>query len=255
MADDDVQYKYQSVKVIRGRAASTIAKMKDDGWELESQNTGTLRTDMTFRRVTTPTKTPWLPLAAILGAGVLLLSAGGIVLAVQGRDDTPSATNTPSATASTPSEAPSEEATPTPSEEPTETQPTEPATDEVLTIDNNQDVKTLLTSGEDYALSKAFAKTHEGRKIEFDGNVASAASHNGASTRFDFLIYTGDYSDTVANPGPSFQFRDVNFYDLNLQGRGSGVGMGDNLHIVAEVGEFEPRTGLFLLTPVSTRLR
>lgn len=274
MADDDVQYKYQSVKVIRGREASTIAKMQNDGWELESQNTGTLRTEMTFRRVTTPTKTPWLLLAAILGVGVLLLAIGGIIEAVQGGDDAPSATDTPSATAATPSEEPSEEATPTPpeepseepsetastptevpSEEPTETQPTEPATDEVLTVDNNQDLKTLLTSGEDYALSKAFAKTYEGRKIEFDGNVASAASHNGASTRFDFLIYAGDYSDTVANPGPSFQLRDVNFYDLNLQGRGSGVGMEDNLHIVAEVGEFEPRTGLFLLKPVSTRLR
>ena len=57
----------------------------------------------------------------------------------------------------------------------------------------------------------------------------------------------GDYSETVAGPGPAFQFRDVNLYDLNLQGRGSSVGMGDNLHIVAEVGEFESRSGLFLL--------
>lgn len=51
MADDDVQYEFESVRTIRGREASTIAKWRDDGWELDAQNQGTLRTELTFRRV------------------------------------------------------------------------------------------------------------------------------------------------------------------------------------------------------------
>lgn len=255
MADSgDVQYRYQSMKVIRGRESSTVKKMQSAGWELHSRDQGRLRTEMTFRRVKKPT--PW-GLVAALAAVVVIAVVGGIV-ALQGEDDVPDeatasssegGSETPSENATSPSEEPSEEPTGTETESPT------PATDEVLTVDNNPDLKTLLTKGEDYNLSQRFSKNYEGRTIEFDGNVAYSAPHGNYDTRFDFLIYAGDYSETVAAPGPSFQFRDVNFYDLNLRGRGSSVGMGDDLHIVAEVGAFEPRSGLFLLEPVSTQLR
>ncbi|WP_344305177.1 DUF4839 domain-containing protein [Nocardioides bigeumensis] len=251
----DAQYRYQSMKVIRGRESSTVKKMQSAGWELHTRDQGRLRTEMTFRRVKKPT--PWGLVAALAAVAVVAIAVVGGIVALQGDDVPDEATasssegvsQTPSETATSPSQEPSEEPTAT------ETESSTPVTDEVLTVENNPDLKTLLTKGEDYNLSQAFAKNYEGRTIEFDGNVAYTAPHGNYDTRFDFLIYAGDYSETVAAPGPSFQFRDVNFYDLNLQGRGSSVGTRDNLHIVAEVGAFEPRSGLFLLEPVSTRLR
>lgn len=50
-AGDDVQYLMHVVKTIRGREASTVAKLQNQGWELVSQDSGTLRTELTFRRV------------------------------------------------------------------------------------------------------------------------------------------------------------------------------------------------------------
>lgn len=265
MADNgDVQYRYQSMKVIRGREARTIKKMQNDGWELHTQDQGRLRTEMTFRSVKKPT--PWRLIAAIAVVVILALAVVGGIAALQGGDDASNVatappseglSETPSENAPSPSQEPSEEPTlaETEASAPTETQPSAPAVDEILTVGNNRDLKMLLSSSEDYALSKSFSKTFQGRTIEFDGNVAASAPHGDYDTRFDFLIFGGDYSETVANPGPAFQFRDVNFYDLNVQGRGSSVGTGNNLHIVATVGQFEPRTGLFPLEPASTRLR
>lgn len=273
MADDaEVKYEHQSVKVIRGREANKIAEMQSQRWELVSQTQGKLRTEMAFRRAKKTDYRPWIGAGVLLAVGILLMGSGALL-----GDDEPQPKEPPPAAASTESDdptddpsvtpsEPSESATPTeeqsaepssesPTEEPTEEASEEPDTDAVLTTANNQDLKRLLTSSENYALSKAFASKYQGRSVEFDGNVGDAASHDGASTRFDFLILTGDYSTTVVTPGPTFQFRDVNFYDLNVQGRGSRVGRGTNLHIVAKVGQFEQRTGLFLLDPVSTRLR
>lgn len=263
MADTGVQYRYQAMKVVRGREARTIVKMQNEGWELHAQDQGRLRTTITFRRVKKPT--PWRRIAAIAVAAVVIAVVGGIA-ALQSRDDasraatdTPSEgpSETPSENTPTPSEGPSEEPTATQAEAmpPTLTEPPASTGDETLTVDNNPDLKRLLTTGQDDDLSQAFSKAYEGRKIEFDGNVANTMPHGDYDTRFDFLVFAGDFSETVANPGPSFQYRDVNFYDLNLRGGGSSVGTGDNLHIVAEVGAFEVRTGLFLLEPVATRLR
>lgn len=259
MADSgDVQYRFQSMKVVRGREASTIRKMQSTGWELHSRNQGRLRTEMTFRRVKKPT--PWRLIATLAIVALIVIATVGGVVALQSEEDVSGAASTSSSEGA--GETPSEEST-SPSEEPSATEPESPApteqptpaTDQVLTVANNPDLKTLLTTGENYSLSRTFWEAYEGRTIEFNGNVAYTMQHGNYETRFDFLVYAGDYSKTVANPGPSFQFRDVNFYDLNLQGRGSSVGTGDNLHIVAEVGEFESRSGLFLLEPVSTRLR
>lgn len=264
MADQVQRYEQQTVKAVRGRESSTIARMQGQGWELENESRGRLRTELTFRRP--KPQTPWGLVATVAGAAVAVIAVAAGAIALQARDDAPKAQDARTEIASTPSAEPSDVPTPsppetpteppaTPSDEPTETQPTEPAADEALTVQNNEDLRRLLATGEDYGLSRSFAATYAGRQIEFDGNVASAATNGDYETRFNFLVFAGDFSRTVPGPGPAFQFRDVNFYDLDLQGRGSSVGMGDNLHIVAEVGEFEARTGLFLLDPVSTRLR
>lgn len=50
-ASDDVQYLAHVVKTIRGREASTVSKLQSQGWEFVSETQGTLRTELTFRRV------------------------------------------------------------------------------------------------------------------------------------------------------------------------------------------------------------
>src|SRR3954453_8394959 len=49
--DDDVQYLFKSVQALRGRENAAKAKWQNGGWELVSENRGTLRTELSFRRV------------------------------------------------------------------------------------------------------------------------------------------------------------------------------------------------------------
>src|SRR5215210_2755708 len=50
-ANDHVQYEPKSVQTLRGRESSAKAKWHNQGWELVSENRGTLRTQLNFRRV------------------------------------------------------------------------------------------------------------------------------------------------------------------------------------------------------------
>src|SRR5215218_4078661 len=50
-ADDNVQYEFKSVQAMRGRERSAKAKWQDQGWEFVSENRGTLRAELNFRRV------------------------------------------------------------------------------------------------------------------------------------------------------------------------------------------------------------
>jgi len=131
MADDDVQYEFQSVRTIRGREASTVAKWKNDGWELDTQSQGTLRTQMTFRRVKPKTIGAYLlgfvsqsqatfrrlepktqrHLLAVSGGLILLVVVIGIVVRIQAGGGTPEPSASPTKAAVVPSEKPFEEPT------------------------------------------------------------------------------------------------------------------------------------------------
>lgn len=146
---------------------------------------------------------------------------------------------------------------PTTSEVPTTTA-ADPAADEVLTPANNADLATLLTEGNncDDSIGQ-FAANYRGRTIEFDGNIADMAPHGDASTRFDILIYAGDF-DPASATGPSFQFRDVNIVsDLGLTGPNipDTLEQGINLRFKAELGDFDADSCLFLLAPITTTMR
>jgi hypothetical protein len=121
-ADDDVQYEFKSLQALRGRESSAKAKWQDQGWEFVSENRGTLRTELNFRRVKPKTfgayllsfvaafrrlqpKTQWVlvaPSALILVAGII-----GIVVGTQSGGDTPN----PRAAQTTASTAPPAEQT------------------------------------------------------------------------------------------------------------------------------------------------
>lgn len=133
----------------------------------------------------------------------------------------------------------------------------EEAEEEVLSVNNCEELAALLSLKDEFDPSIAeFASKYQGRTIEFDGNVAYVSPHEGYSTRFDYLIYAGDYSETTVS-GPSFQFEDVNYYDLHLEGDNipGTFGVGLNIHVIAEIEEYDSGSGLFKLTPVEIRMR
>ena len=116
-ADDDVQYELKSLHALRGRESSAKAKWQNQGWEFVSENRGTLRTELNFRRVKPKTVGAYLLsfVAAfrrlqprthlvLVASGALILVAGiiGIVVGTQSGGDTPN----PSAAQTTASTAP-----------------------------------------------------------------------------------------------------------------------------------------------------
>ena len=129
---------------------------------------------------------------------------------------------------------------------------------EVITVDNNEEFAELLNLGDpgDPKVKK-FASKYAFRTIEFDGNIAHMMNHGDYTTRYDFLIAPWDYSETSIS-GPSFKFEDINVvWDLNLIGDNvpDTIGIGDNLHFVAKIINYDETSQLFYLDPVSTEVR
>lgn len=117
--NETVKYRTETVKVVRGFEAKTIAKRAEDGWELVSETPGTLRTALEFRKPIP--KTQWLPLAIIGGVLAVLFAFIGIMAAITGDkgDQESASVTTPSA-----APVPPREETPV---EPEETDATLPA--------------------------------------------------------------------------------------------------------------------------------
>jgi hypothetical protein len=160
VADDVAQYEFKSVRTIRGREASTIAKWRNDGWELDTRSQGSVRTEMTFRRVKPKTLGTYLStfvqkswarfcqlqpetqrlLVAVSGGLILLMVIIGIVFGIQNRGGSPESATPPTETAGAPSKKPSEE----PTQEPNESEPEADGYSyqgpkyEIVTVDRNQ---------------------------------------------------------------------------------------------------------------------
>jgi hypothetical protein len=127
---------------------------------------------------------------------------------------------------------------------------------EILTIENNKDLATLFANGEDVELCKEFVAKYKGRTIEFDGSIAYMSLHEDYDTRYDFLIYAGDYNKDSSNGSPAMQFKDASVSDLHLTGDNipEAIGMGDNLHIIATVDDLI-NDYLIILNPISIEVR
>lgn len=133
----------------------------------------------------------------------------------------------------------------------------EESEDEILNVSNCQDLADILAVKDEFdPRIEEFADKYSGQKIEFDANVVDVASHNGYNTRFDYLLLGGDYGSKNIS-GPYFQFEDVNYYDLNLEGENvpDSFTVGLNVHIIATVEEFDSNSGLFKLDPVKITIR
>ena len=92
------------MQALRGRESSAKAKWHNQGWEFVSENRGTLRTELNFRRVKPKTVGAYLlsfvtavrrsrpkTQSVLVTAGALILVAGiiGIVVGIQSGGDTP----------------------------------------------------------------------------------------------------------------------------------------------------------------------
>ena len=147
---------------------------------------------------------------------------------------------------------------PTPTQNPTVTdEPIKENDQEILTLENNEDMAALFKVGDSDPFVSEFAKKYAGRTIQFDGYIANMMPHEGSKTRFDILIYTGNYGEKSGN-ALSFKFEDVNIvYDLKLTGSNipEYISEGQNLRITAIVEEYKEISGLFFLKPVSTEIR
>jgi hypothetical protein len=72
-----VKYETRSVKTVRGLEARTRAKLEKEGWEFVSQEQGTVRSELTFRRQ--KPGTPWKLIGA--GGGLLAVLIVGSLIA------------------------------------------------------------------------------------------------------------------------------------------------------------------------------
>lgn len=150
---------------------------------------------------------------------------------------------------------PKEEASTDESTDDSSDQSDQDTAEEILTVENNEDLAVLFADGENEELCKAFVDKYRGKTIEFDGNIALVSPHGDYDTRYDFLVYAGDYSESSAY-GPAMQFEDKNFSDLHLTGDNipEAIKAGDNLHIVATVDDII-NNYLIILDPVSIETR
>ena len=268
---DRVTYESKTVRTLRGTEERTVAKWQKLGWEHVSTEKWTLQSVITLRR--SKPKPPWRLIGALGGFVAIVIVVSLIMSAVTGDGgEEPSAATSPlislhAAGSSSPSgSASAAQSTPTPSEADSaesgsavmgESESSSTSSEETLTIDNNQDLASLLAGPGRPSEAEQFAEKYAGKLIEFDANIGEMTNHGNYDTRFDILILAGDYS-TTEQSGPPFQFRDVNtVFDLHYtdSDRQGFIGVGDNLRVIAEVVEFEELSELFLLEPVSTEFR
>lgn len=151
-----------------------------------------------------------------------------------------------------PEATPSETAPTTPEETvPEETVPDEPQAVATLTPQNNKDLAALLVVEDNCdEKSAAFAEKYAGQTIAFDGSIGDVAP--AGKTRHYILIVPGDKGPNTTQ-GPTFQFRDVNTFDLHIEDRSAYLpAQGEKFRFIAEVGEFNQVQCLFFLKPVKT---
>ncbi|MBH0010115.1 DUF4839 domain-containing protein [Salinibacterium sp. SWN1162] len=247
---DGIEYTIEKVRVLRINESKTIAQRKADGWEFVSQQPLTLRTEITFRRPKRKLPKGWV-IGVSAGAAVLTIAAISFGIASEQNEPTTPVAEISQPTRSEPSQIPSE----TPSRPPIT--PTAEAVESTTTSDINASLTALLEL-EDYCDPSIgrFVEKYEGDTISFPANIAAIAPHDGATTRYDILIGSGEYSESSAR-GPAFQFRDVNTTDdLKYVGAVPDViDVGMNLNVTARVDAYEPNSCLLLLSPVAIAMR
>lgn len=178
----DTRYEFKSVQALRGRVNSAKEKWQSQGWELVSENRGTLRTELNFRRVKPKTlgshvlsivatlrrlqpKSPQVLVASC--ALIMAVGTVGIVVATRSGGDSPnpSAAQTPASTApAADPTSPSAVQTPAPTAPAAQPTVTDTAVDEL--IDDVKETEEELDSflAEEDAATTYYSNCDEARE-------------------------------------------------------------------------------------------
>lgn len=160
----------------------------------------------------------------------------------------------PSVTPGTAASA-SASASPAPTASKTPSASASPVGPTTMTVKNNADLAALLKLKEPCSSTVApFAAKYSGQTVEFDGNIAYVQLHGKYTTRWDFLIGAGDYDPDSAR-GPNFKIENAGRADMHVPDEVEGLSIGDNVHLIAVLGEYKPNSCLFFIEPVATTVR
>ena len=139
----------------------------------------------------------------------------------------------------------------------TESSSTSPSQATIITVENNEDFKSLLQT-EDQSVITDFIQKYKGQVIEFDGHIADIAHYKNYKTKFDMLIYGGNYLGAEQAPsGPNFKFVNITtvsnaaFNSFN----GENISKGQNVHIKAQIGNYNSTQDLVYLSPIEVSPR
>lgn len=139
----------------------------------------------------------------------------------------------------------------------TESSSTSPAQSAVITTENNEEFKALLQTDDSSTITD-FVQKHKNQIIEFDGHIADIAHYKNYKTKFDMLIYGGDYLGTEQAPsGPNFKFVNVTtvsnsaFKSFN----GENISKGQNVRIKAQIGNYNSTQDIVYLSPIEVSPR
>lgn len=139
----------------------------------------------------------------------------------------------------------------------TEYSSTSPAQSAVITTENNEEFKALLQTDNSSTITN-FIQKYKGQIIEFDGHIADIAHYKNYKTKFDMLIYGGNYLGAEQAPsGPNFKFVNITtvsnaaFNSFN----GENISKGQNVHIKAQIGNYNSTQDLVYLSPIEVSPR
>lgn len=122
--------------------------------------------------------------------------------------------------------------------------------EEVITINNNDDFSKILSiSDPGDPFIKEFANKYYQKTVEFDGCIASVSHYKDYDTRYNLLIYPGNYdANTTGLTGPSMIFENVG---INGYGVDASFIDGQNVHVIAKVGMYNDTQQTLSMTVVS----
>ena len=134
----------------------------------------------------------------------------------------------------------------------TESSSTSPSQATIITVENNEEFKSLLQT-EDQSVITDFIQKHKGQIIEFDGNIANLAK---SKSKYDILIHSGNYHPDEVS-GPNFKIPQITIISNPIFNsfNGDNIKTGQNIHIKAEIGNYNSTQDLIYLSPIEVSPR
>lgn len=140
-----------------------------------------------------------------------------------------------------------------------DSEPVEEALPDILTVDNCEDLRVLLTSDIESELYHDFYEKYKGKTVQFDAHIDYWMHHGDYKSRYTFIMSYGDYiDDNTPTSGPTFRVENVNPYDVGI---GLAIGnlydwfyKGANVTVTTELGQYDDDHCNWPLNPYYTTI-